>query len=164
MSLKHERIKGIFVFKQFSHRMQSEQSYQLCTKWLRWRAATHMHRIHSVHVAQLTVDMLQDLGVGLVFRSMATQRALNLVHHGGIRTPVLVELDEVWGCPVIVDQQHHLIEDIAGKEVVLYVGDLYSHWDSVVIGSLLRWWYDPEWCYCRCYTLISVIIWATDDP
>lgn len=47
-------------------------------KTLRWRAATcsHAQQIHSVHVAQLTVDMLQDLRVGLVFGRVATQRAL----------------------------------------------------------------------------------------
>lgn len=33
-------------------------------------------RLRSLHAAQLTVDVLQDLGVGLVFGSMATQGAL----------------------------------------------------------------------------------------
>lgn len=33
-------------------------------------------QIRSVHDAQLTVDVLQDLRVGLVFGSMTTQRSL----------------------------------------------------------------------------------------
>lgn len=33
-------------------------------------------RVHSVYVAQLTVDVLEDLRVGLVFWSVAAQRAL----------------------------------------------------------------------------------------
>lgn len=33
-------------------------------------------QVHSVCVAQLTVDVLEDLRVGLVFRSVAAQRAL----------------------------------------------------------------------------------------
>lgn len=32
--------------------------------------------INSVHVAQLTVDVLQDLGIGLVLGSVAAERAL----------------------------------------------------------------------------------------
>lgn len=136
-------------------------------KWndLRWRAAAcaHARQIHSVHVAQLAVDMLQDLRVGLVFGSMATQRALDLVHHGRIRTPILAELDEVGSCPVIVNQEHHLVKNITSEKVVLYVGDLYSHGDTMVIGPLLRRWYNPEWSYCGRNTLIAVIIWSTDD-
>lgn len=84
----------------------------------------------SVHVAQLAVDVLQDLGVGLVLGGVAAQRALqgergqrsaapvrachpsqafcylDLVQHGGVRTPVLAEVDEVGSCPVVVHQQH----------------------------------------------------------
>ena len=31
---------------------------------------------------------------------------LDLVHHGGVWTPVLLELDQVWGSSVEVHQQH----------------------------------------------------------
>lgn len=33
---------------------------------------------------------------------------------------------------------NHLIEDVAGEEVVLHVGDLHGHGDAVVIGPLLQ--------------------------
>lgn len=33
---------------------------------------------------------------------------------------------------------YHLIKNITGEEVVLYVSDLHSHWDAVVIGPLLQ--------------------------
>lgn len=33
---------------------------------------------------------------------------------------------------------YHLIKNITGEEVVLYVGDLDSDWDAVVIRSLLQ--------------------------
>lgn len=33
---------------------------------------------------------------------------------------------------------YHLIKNITGEEVVLYVGDLDSNWDAVVIRSLLQ--------------------------
>lgn len=86
-----------------------------------------------MHVAQLAVDVLQDLGVGLVLGGVAAEGALeggggeqqqrsateaedrhappalphlDLVQHGRIRTPVLAEVDEVGRCPVVVDQQH----------------------------------------------------------
>lgn len=124
---------------------------------------THAVRICLVHVTQLTVDMLQYLRVGLVFGSVATQRALNFVHHGCIRTPVLAELNKVRSCFVVVNQQHHLVKNVTGEEVVLHVGDLDSHWDAIVIRPLLRWRYNPEWSYCRCHALISVIIRTTDD-
>lgn len=44
-------------------------------------------RISSVHVAQLTVDVLQDLGVGLVLGSVAAERALR--ESRGQRSPNL---------------------------------------------------------------------------
>lgn len=33
---------------------------------------------------------------------------------------------------------YHLIKNITGEKVVLYVCDLDSHWDTVVIGPLLQ--------------------------
>lgn len=44
-------------------------------------------RISSVHVAQLTVDVLQDLGVGLVLGSVAAEGALR--ESRGQRSPKL---------------------------------------------------------------------------
>lgn len=35
-------------------------------------------------------------------------------------------------------EPNHLVEDVAGEEVVLHVGDLHSHGDAVVIGPLLQ--------------------------
>lgn len=52
------------------------------TKWLEEVKRSRRERkdsnilMHSVCVAQLTVDMFQDLRVGLVFRGVAAQRAL----------------------------------------------------------------------------------------
>ena len=33
---------------------------------------------------------------------------------------------------------YHFIKNITGEKVVLYVCDLHSHWDTVVIGTLLQ--------------------------
>lgn len=100
--------------------------------------------MHSVCVAQLTVDVFKDLRVGLVFGGVAAQRALDLVQHGGIRAPVMGEVDKIRSSPVEINQQHHLIQDVTGEEVVLHVRDLHSHRDAVVIGPLLRRRHDPE--------------------
>lgn len=156
-AVRHREIQGIGCFSNMKagFLITDQIICSTCqlgrpTKWLEEVKRSRRERkdsnilMHSVCVAQLTVDVFQDLRVGLVFRGVAAQRAFDLVQHGRIRAPVLGEVDEVWSSPVEINQQHHLIEDVAGEEVVLHVGDLHGHGDAVVIGPLLRWRYHPE--------------------
>ena len=40
-------------------------------------------------------------------------------------------------CVNAIRAPYHLVEDVAGQEVVLDVRDLHRHGDAVVVGSLL---------------------------
>lgn len=72
LNFKHEQIQGSYVFLLFF--------FSTFFLFFTWRNGKTEWR--SVHVAQLAVDVLQDLGVGLVLGGVAAQGALRGVGGG----------------------------------------------------------------------------------